>query len=81
MTALLISMFKAPLVCSVGRGIVPEVPLYPGPAIKQGDPLSPAIFVMVCSILIPTPQKISPDIHVLFYADDLLIYIPPPPPA
>ena len=78
-TALVISMFKAPLVFSVGRGIVPEVPLHPGSGIKQGDPLSPAIFVMVCSSLIPTLQKISPNIHVLFYADDLPVYIPLPP--
>ena len=79
MTALLISMFKAPLVFAVGRGIVPEVPLHSGSGIKQGDPLSPAIFVMVCSVLIPTLQKISPDIHVLLYADDLLIYVLLPP--
>ena len=71
--------FKAPLVFSVGRGIVPDVPLYPGSGIKQADPLSPAIFVMACSVLVPTLQKILPDIHVLFYADDLLIYIPLPP--
>ena len=75
MIALLISMFKAPLIFSGGQGIVPVVPLCPGSGIKQGDPLSPAIFVMVCSVLVPTLQKISPDIHVLFCADDLLIYI------
>ena len=34
---------------------------------------------MVCSVLVPMIQRISPDIHVFFYADDLLLYIPLPP--
>ena len=76
--ALVISMFKAPLVFSVGRGIVPEVPLHPGQGSNRETPLSPAIFVMVWSVPIPTVQKISPDKHVLFYEDDLLSYTPPP---
>ena len=49
-----------------------------GSAIKQGDPLSPASFVTVCSVLVPCLQRISPEIHVLFYADDLLLFIPLP---
>ena len=79
LTAVLMSMFRAPLLFAVGQGIVPDVPLDPGSGIKQGDPLSLAIFVMVCSVLVPMIQRISPDIHVLFYADDLLLYIPLPP--
>ena len=57
---------------------MPKVPLYPGSGIKEGDPLSPAIRVMVCSVLVPYLQHISPRIRVLFYADDLLVYIPLP---
>ena len=34
---------------------------------------------MVCYVLVPMIQHISADIHVLFYADDLLLYIPLPP--
>ena len=58
---------------------MPNVPLYPGSGIQQGDPLSPAIFVIVCSVLGPLLQKASPDVYVLFYADHLVLYIPIPP--
>ena len=77
--SLLMSMFRAPLLFAVGRSVVSDVPLHPGSGIKQGNPLSPAIFVMAVSVLVRTLQHISPDRRVLFYADDLLLYIPLPP--
>ena len=36
---------------------------------------------MVCSVLIHALRAVSPHVHILFYADDLLLYIPLPAPA
>ena len=55
------------------------VSVSPVSGIKQGDPLSLAIFVMACSVLVEVLQRISPLLNVLFHADDLLLYIPAPP--
>ena len=71
------SMFKAQFIFAVGRGVVKNIAVPPQSGIKQGDPLSLAVFVMVCSVLI---HALSPHVHILFYADDLLLYIPLPPP-
>ena len=80
MIALLLSMLTSPFAFGVGKGIVPSVLLHPQSGVRQGDPLSPALFAMACSILVPMIQKLSPHIKVLFYADDLLLYIPLPAP-
>ena len=79
--ALLMALFKAPFLFGVARGVVKDVLVHPHSGVKQGDPLSPAIFVMVSSVLVRKLQSLSPCIHILFYADDLLIYIPLPPPT
>ena len=79
--SLLMTMFKAQFIFAVGRGVVKDVAVSPQSGIKQGDPLSPAIFVMVCSVLVHALKAVSPHVRVLFYADDLLLYIPLPPKA
>ena len=53
-----------------------EVQITPESGVRQGDALSPALFTMVCSVLVPMLQVVSPSIRVLFYTDDLLLYIP-----
>ena len=67
------SMFKAQFIFAVGRELVKEVIVAPSLGIKQGEPLCPAAFFMVCSVIIHTMKEVSPQVHVLLYADDLLL--------
>ena len=76
MIALIMNMLTSPFVFGVGKGVVREVQVTPESGVRHGDPLSPALFAMVCSVLVPMLQAVSPSIKVLFYADDLLLYIP-----
>ena len=43
--------------------------------VRQGDPLSPALFVLFCSPLIGQLQAVSPLLVVRLYADDLLVHL------
>ena len=61
------SMFSEPNLFGVGSGIVKDVHVSPQSGINLGDPLSPAIFVMVCSVLVKTIYNISPCIHVFVF--------------
>ena len=79
MIALIMNMLTSPFVFGVGKGVVREVQVTPESGVRQADPLSPALFAMVCSVLVPMLQAVSPSIRVLFYADDLLLYIPVSP--
>ena len=70
---------QGPVRLCCGQGVVKDISLTRASGIKHGDPLSPPIFVMTCSVLVSIMQQISRDIHVLFYADDLFLYRPQPP--
>ena len=48
----------------------------PSSGIQQGDPLSPALFVLASSQSIIILKKALRDITVIMYVDDLLIYCP-----
>ena len=77
--ALLMTISRASFIFAAGRGVVKNIEVHPASGIKQGDLLSPALFVMACSVLVRALQQVSPNIHVLYYADDLLLSIPAPP--
>ena len=47
----------------------------PRAGIRQGDPFSAALFVLLASVVIPILQKVHPNLHVFMYADNLVIYI------
>ena len=74
MISLIMSMLTSPFIFGVRWGVVHTV--RPGSGVRQGDPLSPALFALVCSALVPMLQEVSPSIRILFCADDLLLYIP-----
>ena len=44
--------------------------------VQQGDPLSPALLAMVCSVRVPILHEVCPHIKALLHGDHLMIYIP-----
>ena len=50
--------------------MVPSVQLPTKFGVRQGNPLSPALFAMVCFVLVPALQRLSPDIKILVFTDD-----------
>uniref|UniRef100_A0A7S4FW71 Reverse transcriptase domain-containing protein n=1 Tax=Eutreptiella gymnastica TaxID=73025 RepID=A0A7S4FW71_9EUGL len=53
-----------------------EVRHLPGAGTRQGDPLSPAIFALVSSLVVyPLLERVS-GVEVMMYTDDLLILFP-----
>ena len=70
---LLVSALKGAVLFCVDSGYVREVCMVPGSGIRQGDPLSPAIFALLTVFLIFLVERDCPEAELLLYADDLLI--------
>ena len=71
---LILHLLRAPYLYSVGKGYVLGVYHHPRAGMRQGDPLSPALFSLVASFVIFPRQDLDPGVTVMMYADDLIIF-------
>ena len=73
---LIVHVMASPRLYVVDGEVLHEVIHRPSSRIRQGDPLSPALFVLASSQIIIILKKSLPDIRVIMYVDDWLIYRP-----
>ena len=71
----ILHLLRAPYLYSVGKGYVPGVYHHPRAGMRQGDPLSPALFSLVASFVIFPLQDLGPGLTIMMYADDLIIFL------
>ena len=74
----LVTALKGAVLFCLAQGYVPEVAMTPGSGVRQGDPLSPAVFSVLTVFLIYLVQPPLLDIVLLLYADNVPIYPAPP---
>ena len=74
--ALIMHPLRAPYLFSVGQGYVPDIQHHPKSGTQQGDPLSPALYSVMVSIVIHLIKQACPDAMRLMYADDLTVFFP-----
>ena len=74
--SLVTQVLQAPLAFCIQVVVVPEVFWTPGAGVRQGDPFSPTLFVLLGSVIIPVLQKLDPDLHVRMDAENWVIHCP-----
>ena len=70
---LLVAVMQSELVLEVGREVHPEVVVCRVSGVRQGDPLSPAIFPILMLAPHYDIQRLHVQLEVLWYADDILL--------
>ena len=68
-------LLQSPVAFCIQGVIIVDVLWSPRAGIRQGDPFSLALFVLLASVIRPVLQTVHPDLHVRMYADDLVVYM------
>ena len=69
----LLTLVRAEWVIEVRGEVEMGVRLTPGSGVRQGDPLSPALFSVLTLVLIYDLERLPCRVRVLLYADDVLL--------
>ena len=72
---LVLHLLRAPYLYSVGKDYVLDLYHHPGVGTREGDPLFPALFSLLTSMVILPLRALSPKPTIMMYEDDLIIFI------